>query len=86
MAKAKGPALNGLKQRAMGVLKRKKMYEAQRDNLAAQSFNLEQVRMTGLRVNGFSGSSSTDATGAVVFGRRRLRLNRRKTRSRPCRR
>ncbi|GLE05943.1 hypothetical protein PINS_up015154 [Pythium insidiosum] len=43
MAKTKGPALNGIKQRAMQTLKRKKMYEAQRDNLTAQSFNLEQA-------------------------------------------
>lgn len=28
----------------MQTLKRKKMYEAQRDNLTAQSFNMEQVR------------------------------------------
>lgn len=43
MAKTKGPALNGIKQRAMQALKRKKMYESQRDNLSAQSFNLEQA-------------------------------------------
>lgn len=44
MAKTKGPALNTIKQRAMQTLKRKKMYEQQRDNLTAQSFNIEQVR------------------------------------------
>lgn len=44
MAKTKGPALNAIKQRAMQTLKRKKMYEQQRDNLTAQSFNIEQVR------------------------------------------
>ncbi|TMW57394.1 hypothetical protein Poli38472_003319 [Pythium oligandrum] len=43
MQKTKGPALNAVKQRAMQTLKRKKMYEAQRDNLTAQSFNLEQA-------------------------------------------
>jgi len=43
MSKAKGPAANAIKQRAMQTLKRKKMYEAQRDNLSAQSFNVEQV-------------------------------------------
>lgn len=43
MAKTKGPALNTIKQRAMQTLKRKKMYEQQRDNLTAQSFNIEQV-------------------------------------------
>lgn len=43
MAKTKGPALNAVKQRAMQTLKRKKMYEQQRDNLTAQSFNIEQA-------------------------------------------
>ncbi|OQR81352.1 charged multivesicular body protein 5 [Thraustotheca clavata] len=44
MAKTKGPALASIKQRAMQTLKRKKMYEQQRDSLAAQSFNIEQVK------------------------------------------
>lgn len=43
MAKTKGPALNAVKQRAIQTLKRKKMFEQQRDNLSAQSFNIEQV-------------------------------------------
>ena len=43
MKKAKGPALKTLKQRAMAVLKRKKMYESQRDQLAGQAFNVEQT-------------------------------------------
>ncbi|KAF1333509.1 Charged multivesicular body protein 5, partial [Globisporangium splendens] len=43
MAKTKGPGLNAIKQRAMQTLKRKKMYEQQRDNLTAQSFNIEQA-------------------------------------------
>jgi hypothetical protein len=32
----------------MEVLKRKKMYETQRDQLAAQSFNVEQVNTVSL--------------------------------------
>ena len=43
LKKAKGPAAKTLKQRAMAVLKRKKMYEAQRDQLAGQAFNVEQT-------------------------------------------
>lgn len=43
MKKAKGPALKTLRQRAMTVLKRKKMYEQQRDQLAGQAFNIEQT-------------------------------------------
>ncbi|KAJ3087601.1 hypothetical protein HK102_010688 [Quaeritorhiza haematococci] len=40
-----GPAKEAVKQRAMRVLKQKKMYEGQRDTLMAQSFNMEQASM-----------------------------------------
>lgn len=43
MKRAKGPTLKTLRQRAMAVLKRKKMYEQQRDQLVGQAFNLEQT-------------------------------------------
>ena len=43
LAKAKGPTKNGIQKRAMDVLKRKRMYEQQRDQLAGQVFNLDQV-------------------------------------------
>lgn len=38
-----GPSKNMVKQKAMRVLKQKKMYEQQRDNLMQQSFNMEQT-------------------------------------------
>ncbi|OQR79282.1 charged multivesicular body protein 5-like [Tropilaelaps mercedesae] len=38
-----GPAKNMVKQKAMRILKQKKMYETQRDNLMQQSFNMEQA-------------------------------------------
>lgn len=38
-----GPAKNSIKQKAMQILKQKKMYENQRDMLMQQSFNLEQT-------------------------------------------
>jgi charged multivesicular body protein 5 len=38
-----GPALEGIKARAMRVLKQKRMYEGQRDMLYNQTFNLDQV-------------------------------------------
>ena len=38
-----GPGKNAVKQKAMRVLKQKKQYEAQSDNLRQQSFNMEQV-------------------------------------------
>ncbi|XP_077296522.1 vacuolar protein sorting 60 [Arctopsyche grandis] len=44
MAKMReGPAKNSVKQKAMRVLKQKKMYEQQADNLRSQSFNMEQA-------------------------------------------
>lgn len=38
-----GPAKNAVKAKAMRVLKQKKQYEAQADNLRNQSFNMEQA-------------------------------------------
>ena len=43
IAKAKGATKTNLQKRAMDVLKRKRMYEGQRDQLAGQQFNLDQV-------------------------------------------
>ncbi|XP_023684375.1 charged multivesicular body protein 5-like [Paramormyrops kingsleyae] len=41
-----GPAKNMVKQKALRVLKQKRMYEGQRDNLTQQSFNMEQANYT----------------------------------------
>lgn len=38
-----GPAKNMVKQKAMRVLKQKKQYESQAENLRNQSFNMEQT-------------------------------------------
>lgn len=38
-----GPGKNSVKAKAMRVLKQKKMYEQQLDNLRGQSFNMEQA-------------------------------------------
>ncbi|XP_077592594.1 charged multivesicular body protein 5 [Stigmatopora nigra] len=38
-----GPSKNMVKQKAMRILKQKRMYEGQRDNLMQQSFNMEQT-------------------------------------------
>eukprot|EP00096_Caligus_rogercresseyi_P001551 TRINITY_DN1255_c0_g2_i1.p1 TRINITY_DN1255_c0_g2~~TRINITY_DN1255_c0_g2_i1.p1 ORF type:complete len:223 (-),score=78.55 TRINITY_DN1255_c0_g2_i1:978-1646(-) len=44
MAKMReGPAKNSVKQKALRVLKQKKQYEAQSDNLRNQAFNMEQT-------------------------------------------
>ena len=39
-----GPGKNAVKQKALRVLKQKKQYESQSENLRSQSFNMEQVR------------------------------------------
>jgi len=41
-----GPAKNAVKQKALRVLKQKRMYENQRDQLMQQSFNMEQSNYT----------------------------------------
>ncbi|XP_049605556.1 charged multivesicular body protein 5 [Syngnathus scovelli] len=41
-----GPSKNMVKQKAMRILKQKRMYEGQRDNLMQQSFNMEQANYT----------------------------------------
>ena len=43
LKRAKGPAELSIKKRAMETLKRKKMYEQQRDAMAGQAFNIEQT-------------------------------------------
>ncbi|VEN49706.1 unnamed protein product [Callosobruchus maculatus] len=46
MAKMReGPAKNAVKQKALRILKQKKLYENQLDNLRGQSFNMEQANM-----------------------------------------
>ncbi|KAL7753653.1 Vacuolar protein-sorting-associated protein 60 [Sorochytrium milnesiophthora] len=46
MAKMRdGPAKNAVKQKALRVLRQRKLYEGQRDQLMAQSFNMEQANM-----------------------------------------
>lgn len=41
-----GPAQDAVKRRALQVLKQKKLYESQREQLYNQSFNMEQTRFT----------------------------------------
>ncbi|XP_053739217.1 charged multivesicular body protein 5 [Synchiropus splendidus] len=41
-----GPSKNIVKQKALRVLKQKRMYEGQREQLAQQSFNMEQANYT----------------------------------------
>jgi len=39
-----GPAKASVQQRALGVLKQKKMYEAQRDKMSSTQFNMDQIK------------------------------------------
>ncbi|KAJ3400889.1 hypothetical protein CcCBS67573_g07426 [Chytriomyces confervae] len=41
-----GPAKDSVKQKAMRILKQKKLYEGQKDQLMQQAFNMEQASMT----------------------------------------
>mmetsp|Transcript_18814 Transcript_18814/g.40499 ORF Transcript_18814/g.40499 Transcript_18814/m.40499 type:complete len:223 (+) Transcript_18814:627-1295(+) len=41
-----GPAQEGIKRRALQVLKQKRLYEGQREQLYTQQFNMEQTRFT----------------------------------------
>ena len=43
LKKTTGPAANNIKKRALETLKRKKMYEQQRDQIAGQQFNIDQT-------------------------------------------
>ncbi|KAK6344146.1 hypothetical protein TWF696_007788 [Orbilia brochopaga] len=46
MAKMRdGPAKNSIKTKALSILKRRKQYEQQRDQLMSQSWNMEQANM-----------------------------------------
>ena len=45
-----GPGKNAVKQKALRVLKQKKQYESQVDNLRQQSFNMEQVTIVTLLI------------------------------------
>mmetsp|Transcript_15763 Transcript_15763/g.27217 ORF Transcript_15763/g.27217 Transcript_15763/m.27217 type:complete len:220 (-) Transcript_15763:360-1019(-) len=41
-----GPSQEGYKRRAIQLLKQKRMYEGQRDQLSAQNFNIQQTQFT----------------------------------------
>ena len=44
-----GPAKNNVKQKAMRILKQKRMYENQRENVQQQSWNMDQVRNSDVK-------------------------------------
>lgn len=46
MKTAKGMSYKSLQQKALGVLRRRKMYDVQLGNLMNQQFNIDQVQFT----------------------------------------
>lgn len=50
MKKVKGPAQNAVKQRALRVLKQKRLYEGQRDQLYSQQYNIDQIAFTSEQI------------------------------------
>ncbi|VDK18535.1 unnamed protein product, partial [Anisakis simplex] len=63
-----GPGKNQLKQKALRILKQKRMLENQRDQLSQQSFNMEQSNFA------IQGMKDTQAS-FIVFGRKFSRRN-----------
>ncbi|TKR87893.1 hypothetical protein L596_012223 [Steinernema carpocapsae] len=57
-----GPAKNQVKQKALRILKQKRMYETQKDQLNTQSFNMEQSNMA------IQGMKDTQTTVAAMKG------------------
>ncbi|MFH4982464.1 hypothetical protein AB6A40_009173 [Gnathostoma spinigerum] len=57
-----GPSKNMVKQKALRILKQKRMYEAQRDQLEQQSFNMDQTNFA------IQGMKDTQATVAAMKG------------------
>ena len=50
MKKVKGPAQQAVKQRALRVLKQKRLYESQRDTLYSQQYNIDQISFTSEQI------------------------------------
>lgn len=73
LKKVKGPAAEGVKRRAMDVLKRKKMYQQQRDQLSAQAFNIES---TSFALDSIKDTQTTVA--AMKEGAKQLKIENKK--------
>ncbi|ESO09271.1 hypothetical protein HELRODRAFT_73491 [Helobdella robusta] len=70
-----GPSKNLLKQKAMRVLKQKKMYEQQRDNMTQQSFNLEQANYNIQSLKDTQITVSAMKTGMKEFKKEFKKIN-----------
>jgi len=73
LKKAKGPTAENIKRRAMEVLKRKRMYEQQRDQMAGQAFNVES---TAFALESIKDTQTTVA--AMKLGAKQLKAENKK--------
>uniref|UniRef100_A0A0N5B3H1 Charged multivesicular body protein 5 n=1 Tax=Strongyloides papillosus TaxID=174720 RepID=A0A0N5B3H1_STREA len=70
-----GPAKNSVKQKALRILKQKKMYESQKDQLDTQAFNMEQ---TNFALEGMKDAQNTVAAmkhGVVAMKKEFKKIN-----------
>lgn len=68
-----GPGKNALRQKAMKVLQRRKMYETQKDQLEQQSWNMQQAGMMQDNLKSpFYATTSFSLLSIVVLLQRRL--------------
>jgi len=51
MKTAKGTSYKSLQHKALGILRRRKMYDAQYANMCNQQFNIDQVKFTSENVS-----------------------------------
>jgi charged multivesicular body protein 5 len=77
LKKATGPTAANIKRRAMEVLKRKRMYENQRDQMANQQFNIDQ---TAFAIDSIKDAQTTvaamkDAAKTLKKENKKLNLN-----------
>ncbi|CAM9479093.1 unnamed protein product, partial [Ectocarpus fasciculatus] len=72
LKKAKGPTATNIKKRAMETLKRKKMYEGQRDQMAGQQFNIEQ---TGFAIDSIKDTATTASVAAMKDASKTLKAD-----------
>jgi len=70
-----GPSKNAVKQKALRVLKQKKMYEAQRDQLMQQSFNMEQSNFALQSMKDTQTTVAAMKTGLVQMKKEYKKIN-----------
>lgn len=75
MKMREGPAKNAVKAKALRVLKQRKMYESQLDNLRQQSFNMEQTNYATQTLKDTQATVSAMKTGMKEMKREFKKIN-----------